>query len=96
MARGMNRLLLALLALLAGLVTQVSPGQARMGGVSDTEIGVTETGRSGARTAPSQSAAIDAPVARQERRDREFARIRPPRARVYIPSVLFGADRAFE
>lgn len=91
----MIRLLLALLVLLSGLVTQVSPAQARMGGTSDTEIGTVEGVRSAARSAlPAQS--IAAPVARQERREQEAARAKPVRVRIYIPSVLFGPDRAFE
>mgnify|MGYP000151953244 CR=1 FL=1 len=91
----MNRLLLALLALLTGLAAQVSPAQARLSGASDTEIGAVEGMRSAARTAlPAQS--ISAPVVRQERREQEAARSKPVRSRVYIPSVLFGVDRAFE
>lgn len=91
----MNRLLLALLALLTGLAAQVSPAHARMSGASDTEIGTVEGLRSTARPAlPAQS--IAAPVVRQERREQEAARSRPVRVRVYIPSVLFGPDRAIE
>lgn len=91
----MNRLLLALLALLTGLAAQVSPAQARMSGTSDTEIGTVEGLRSAARSAlPAQS--IAAPVVRQERREQEASRARPVRVRVYIPSVLFGPDRAIE
>lgn len=91
----MNRLLLALLALLTGLAAQVSPAQARMSGASDTEIGTVEGLRNTARPAlPAQS--IAAPVVRQERREQEASRSRPVRVRVYIPSVLFGPDRAIE
>ena len=96
MACEMNRLLLTLLALLAGLFTQVSPAQARLCGASDIEIGAVESGRAGARSAPCQSAVTDAPAARQEQRGRESSRVRTARPRVYIPSVLFGADRAYE
>ena len=92
----MNRFLLALLALMAGLVTQVSPAQARLCGASDTEIGAVESVRGGVRSAPCQSTSTDAPVTRQERREREASRARPARPRVYIPSVLFGPDRAYE
>ena len=92
----MNRFLLALLALLAGLVTQVSPAQARLCLASETEIGATEAGRGGTRSTPCQSAAIAAPATRQERGERESSRARLPRPQVYIPSVLFGADRAYE
>ena len=91
----MNRLLLALLALLTGLAAQVTPAQARMNGASDTEIGSVEGMRSAARSAlPAQS--VVAPVVRQERREQEAARAKPTRVRVFIPSVLFGADRAIE
>lgn len=92
----MNRILLALLALLTGMMTQVSPAQARMGSGSDTEIGALESVRSGARPAATQGQVIAAPVVRQEQRAREATRIRPARSRVFIPSVLFGPDRALE
>jgi hypothetical protein len=92
----MIRLLLTLLALLTGLVAQTAPAQARMCGVSETEIGAVEGARSGSRTAAGQSSAIDAPVARQERRDREFARVRPASIRIYVPTVQLGIDRAHE
>ncbi|MDP3907199.1 hypothetical protein [Novosphingobium sp.] len=92
----MNRLLLALLALLTGMMTQVTPAQARMGGGSDTEIGAVESVRGAARPAASASQAIAAPVVRQERRDREATRVRPARTQIFIPSVLFGPDRALE
>lgn len=91
----MNRILLAILALLTGLAAQVSPVQARMGGGSETEIGAVEGVRSASRsTAPTQS--ISAPAVRQERREQEATRVRPMRSRVFIPSVLFGPDRALE
>lgn len=96
MANKMNRLFLTFLALLAGFVTQVSPAQARLCGASDIEIGAVEPGRVGVRSAACQSAVTDAPAARQERGGRETSRVRPSRPRVYIPSVLFGADRAYE
>ena len=95
-SRVMNRILLALLALLTGMMTQVTPAQARMGGGSDTEIGAVESVRGAARPAAPATQAIAAPLARQEKRDREATRIRPARARIFIPSVLFGPDRALE
>jgi hypothetical protein len=91
----MNRFILALLALFAGLAVEAVPAQARMSGAGDTEIGAVDSAR-GARPAAAQSAAVDAPATRQERRDRENDRIRPVRPPVFIPAVLFGADRAFE
>jgi hypothetical protein len=90
----MTRLLLALLALLTGLVAQAGPVQARMTSNADTEI--TDGQRGSARPAQSQTQSIDAPTAQKERRERQATRIRPPRGRVYIPSVLFGPDRALE
>ncbi len=92
----MNRFLLALIALLTGLVTQVSPAQARISGAEGVEIGAVVAGRSAARTSVSQPVAIDAPVTRQERRERSFSRGHPQRQSVYIPSVQLRIDRAHE
>jgi hypothetical protein len=91
----MNRLLLALLALFAGLVTQTAPAQARMLGVDATQIG-TATGCRNVRPSPSPSAEPESPVIRQAKRERDAPRPRAMRPRVFIPSVLFGADRAYE
>ncbi len=91
----MNRILIAFLALLTGLIMPVTPVQARIAG-NDTEIGAVEAGRVGARTVVSNQQGVMAPVVRQDRRDREAAKSRPIRPRVYIPSVLFGTDRALE
>jgi len=92
----MNRLLIALLALLTGLVTQVAPANARLCGASDTEIGAVECNRATARATAPQAAQSDAAPARAERREREGKGARATRPRVFIPSVLFGPDRAFE
>ncbi|MCZ8171188.1 MAG: hypothetical protein ACK442_12920 [Novosphingobium sp.] len=92
----MNRILLALLALMTGLIAQAGPVQARMSGTADTEIGVADASRGTARPAPVQTQSIDAPAAQKERRERQSMRVRPSKGRVYIPSVLFGADRAYE
>ncbi len=91
----MNRIVLALLALFAGLAAQATPAQARMSGSGDTEIGAVDSAR-GARPSAPQASSVDAPVVRQERRDRDGERVRPVRPAVFIPSVLFGVDRAFE
>ena len=91
----MNRFILALLALLTGLAAQVSPAQARMCGVSETEIGSVDCTRVAPKAAASSSGGSEA-AARQDRPNREQPRIRPGAPRVYIPSVQFGADRAFE
>lgn len=91
----MNRIVLALLALFAGLAAQATPAAARMAGSGDTEIGTVDPAR-GARPAAAKPATVAAPVMRQERREREGGRTRPVRTAVFIPTVLFGADRAFE
>jgi hypothetical protein len=91
----MNRLLLAMLALLTGLVTQVAPAQARMGS-GETEIGSIEQVRASKPAAGATQSATQ-PTTRQERRERDAQRPRTiARSRVFIPSVLFGADRAYE
>jgi hypothetical protein len=92
----MKRILFALLALLTGLTVQAGPVQARIGGNADTEIGVADGSRSTARPSPAPTQSIEGPVAQKERRERQAMRIRPSRGRVYIPSVLFGPDRAIE
>ena len=92
----MKRILLALLALMTGLIAQAGPVHARMNSNADTEIGMADGGRGTARPAAAQSQAVDAPAAQKERRERRASRIRPGRGPVYIPSVLFGPDRAYE
>ncbi|MEY4240053.1 MAG: hypothetical protein RL339_2654 [Pseudomonadota bacterium] len=92
----MKRILLALLALMTGLVAQAGPVQARMNGNAETEIGVADGMRGSARPSAAQTQAVEAPVTQKERRERQAARIRPGRGRVYIPSVLYGPDRALE
>jgi hypothetical protein len=91
----MNRLLLALLALFAGLATQITPAQARVPGGDAAQVGTAADCRN-VRPSPSPSAEPETPVLRQARRERDTTRTRPLRPRVFIPSVLFGADRAFE
>ena len=90
----MIRLFLTLLALFTGLSAVGSPATARMAGVSDTEIGTVESVCAGTRGTVGQPVAIDAPV--REAREREAGKVQPVKPRVYIPSVQFGADRAFE
>jgi hypothetical protein len=87
----MKRILLALLALMTGLIAQVGPVHARIGSNADTEIGAADGARGTARPAPAQTQ-----TAQKERCERQALRVRPSRGRVYIPSVLFGPDRAFE
>jgi len=92
----MKRILLALLALMTGLAAQAGPVQARMSGNAETEIGAPDGQRGGTRPAQTQSQTVDAPAVQKERRERQAARVRPGRGPVYIPSVLFGPDRALE
>lgn len=92
----MKRILLAFLALMTGLVAQAGPVQARMNGAADTEIGVSDGMRGTVRPSPVQTQAVDAPATQKERRERQSTRIRPTRGQAYIPSVLFGPDRALE
>ena len=92
----MNRIFLAILALLAGLAAEATPVFARMAGAGETEIGTTEAGRGSARPSAVQASPIEAPVTRQERRDRDSVRMRPTAPRIFIPSVQLGVDRAHE
>ncbi len=92
----MNRIFLAILALLAGLAAEATPVFARMAGAGETEIGTTEAGRGSARPSAVQASPIEAPIARQERRDRDAVRVRPARPRIFVPSVQLGVDRALE
>lgn len=81
---------------MTGLVAQAGPVQARMNGNADTEIGVSDGQRGSARPSQAQTQSVDAPAIQKERRERQATRVRPGRAQVYIPSVLFGPDRALE
>jgi hypothetical protein len=91
----MNRLLLALLALFAGLATQTAPAHARLPDGQSAQIGTAENCRN-VRPSPSPSAEPESPIMRQAKRERDVLRPKAMRPRVFIPSVLFGADRAFE
>jgi hypothetical protein len=91
----MNRFILALVALLTGLAAQATPASARMCGVSETEIGAVDCTRGSPKAAASPSSTTPS-GARTDRPVREQPRFRPGSSRVYIPSVQFGADRAFE
>ena len=90
----MNRFILALLALLSGLAVQATPASARMCGVSDTEIGSVDCTRISPKAIATQGGGTAIP--RQSRQARPEPRVRPLFPRVYIPSVQFGPDRAFE
>ena len=93
----MNRIFLALMALFVGLIEPAGPVEARIRLASDTEIGLVTGQRLGARTAaPQQTAAEQVGTSRSDRRDRAAPRTRSPRAKVFIPPVLFQVDRALE
>lgn len=90
----MNRILLALLALFAGIATQVSPAEARVRG--ETEIGSVMAQRSATRAA----ASAQAPVPFQPKTsltpcDRVHS-VPAHYARPHVPTVRLGPDRARE
>ncbi|MBW8783381.1 MAG: hypothetical protein JF593_01880 [Novosphingobium sp.] len=92
----MTRILLALLALISGFAVPTAVAQARMTGHSDMEIGAPELPHGSGRCVGGQAASIEAPVVERAAREREASRVRPARARVYIPAVQLGSDRALE
>ncbi|MEQ1542666.1 MAG: hypothetical protein HOO94_07325 [Novosphingobium sp.] len=92
----MNRILLALLALFTGLVAPVAPAQARMGGAGSAEVGAVESLALAAKACSAAAVVNETPACRTERCSKATGRVRPQRPRVFIPTVLFGADRAFE
>jgi hypothetical protein len=91
----MNRALLALLAILTGVLAQVAPVQARIVGVGGTEINATEGARAGDRQSATRQTAARPQVARQAQRSERTSSV-PPRKPVFIPAVLLGTDRALE
>jgi len=91
----MNRLFLALLALLAGFAAQIAPAQALVVGSESAAVGSVESARC-ARPCAAPTQRTDALDARQERREKDTARSRPQRQRVVIPAVFLKADRAYE
>lgn len=92
----MNRLILALLALFAGLAAPVESAQARIGGNGGAEIGAVDTMVRVARGGAILPQSTSAPVYNQDKRDRTNVRVGTVRTRIYIPSVLYGPDRALE
>ena len=90
----MNRIFLALLALFAGIATQVSPAEARVRG--ETEIGSVMAQRSAARAA----ASAQAPVVYQAKASfparHLLAVVRVDYAQPLVPTVHVGLDRARE
>ena len=94
MVSPMNRIFLALLALFAGIATQVSPAEARVRG--ETEIGSVMAQRSSARAAASaQAPAVS--QARSSAPERIFSSVVPAAyAGPAVLTVLVGPDRARE
>mgnify|MGYP006949121365 FL=1 len=90
----MNRIFLALLALFAGIATQVAPAEARVRG--ETEIGSVVAQRATSRAA----ASTQAPAASQGERGTpmRFSADALPAAKVgpAVLTVLVGPDRARE
>jgi hypothetical protein len=89
----MNRIVLAMLALLTGLATQLSPAQARMG-VADTEIGAL-AGSSVRQERAVAAIAVCAPIQRIAAGVERCA-LPPITAAPRAPTVLMGIDRARE
>lgn len=91
----MNRIVLAILALFAGLATQVTPAEARLSG--KVEIGATLGLKSSARvTAVATAAAAFRPQSRREAQLVEPVRTARPLAIVAAPAVQLRIDRARE
>lgn len=90
----MIRLLLTFLAVLTGLGANADAASARMCNGQGAEIGVIEALRSGDRAVPcpTSSARPEATVEPA----RKATRAPLPRKPVYIPTVQFGPDRAYE
>ena len=95
MLRQMNRIVLALLALFAGIAAQVSPAEARVRGA--TEIGATLGQRAAARTTSAvEVAACFRAEPRAESHIGDTAVQPLLRANRFAPSVRIGPDRAHE
>lgn len=90
----MNRIVLAILALFAGLATQVTPAEARLSG--KIEIGATLGLKSSARvTAVAAAAAFRPPPPREVRLIQPVRTLRPL-AIAATPAVQLRIDRARE
>lgn len=90
----MNRIVLAILALFAGLATQVSPAEARLSG--KVEIGATLGLNSSARVTAVAAAAAFRPEPRRETQLAQPVRTLRPLAIVAAPAVELRIDRARE
>lgn len=90
----MNRIVLALLALFAGIAAQVSPAEARVRG--NTEIGAVHAQRAAVRAATAQQVAVVlAPLDRQRPLTDEIETDPQSGAAPLVP-VRLGCDRALE
>ena len=92
----MNRLLLALLALISGLSAQASPAMARISASESAEVGSYDTDRGAQRAVATQAPESAEQSTGPDKHGREAARGRSSRAKVYIPAVQYGVDRAHE
>ena len=92
----MNRIVLALLALFAGIVAPVAPASARIGASGKAEVGAVERVELVSRACAVAAAVAEQPACRAERRGKGTAKVRTTRARVLIPAILLGSDRALE
>jgi hypothetical protein len=90
----MNRIVLAILALFAGLATQVAPAEARLSG--KVEIGATLGLKSSARVTAVAAAAAFRPQPRREAQLVEPVRALRPLANAPAPAIRLRIDRARE
>lgn len=91
----MNRIVLAFLALFAGIAAQVSPAEARVRG--ETEIGSVLAQKAAARVAAAvQIAAVLQPCMRSEFARADACPSTQLERRVAVATVRLGPDRALE
>lgn len=92
----MTRLFLAILALFAGLATQVSTAQARMCSATETEIGSVQGTRGCVRQSGASGSRAELPPAKRERATRPGVRFKRGAAPIMFPPIYLGVDRARE
>jgi len=90
----MNRIVLAILALFAGLATQVTPAEARLSG--KVEIGATLGLKSSARVTAVAAAAAFRPEPRREAQLLEPVLMLRPLVSAPAPAIQLRIDRARE
>ncbi|MGE3692882.1 MAG: hypothetical protein AB7F98_16020 [Novosphingobium sp.] len=91
----MNRLFLAFMALLAGLLAQGGPAQARDCAAGASQVGAVQAPFAQIRVAVKEQAA-NGPKARREVPVKDHNCGKPPKPTVYLPTVQLGSDRAHE